>query len=72
MTNNEVAILSAKICHGRTCHECPIEGFCLLRQFADNETVKQKIVDAYNRLFNPVSFAESVPFTEDEVLSLFD
>jgi len=72
MTNNEIAILSAEICHGRTCHECPIDGICLARQFVDNEDAKQRIIDAYNKLFNPTSFTESVPFTEDDILSLFD
>jgi len=68
LTNAQVSDMTAKICSGRTCSKCPIDGFCLIYHWGGNDALKQKIIEEYKKLFGD---GNEIEISDMEILSLF-
>ena len=68
LTNEQLSDMTGEICRGRSCHECPIHGFCLIYDWEGNDTLKQKIIEEYRNLFGD---GNEIEISDMEILSLF-
>ena len=68
MDEREITDMTSKICDGRTCLRCPIDGICLKEQWGDSASRQLKIIEEYRKLFGD---GTEIEISDTEILSLF-
>ena len=67
MSDRELYELTARICTGRHCPECPIDGHCM-NPFSDEDIAA--IEKAYNELFGDSEPLDTIELDEDDLMNL--
>ena len=67
MADRELYKMTARICAGRHCTQCPIDGHCL-SPFSDKDIAA--INKAYNELFGDSEPLDTIELDEDDLMNL--